>query len=410
MMDGDLNPLLSADAVARERIGTARAPADRRPAGRPKTVRWVIIVGVLLAVVLGGLYGFNRYRAQAIAAFFAGNKPPPAQIAAVKATSEAVPHFATGIGSLAAVHQVTITPEIGGRVTAILFTPGAVVKAGDPLVQLNDGPERGDLANYEAQARLAVVTLQRSQALVQRQNATQETVDQNRSQLDQARAQIAKTEAIIAQKLVRAPFAGRLGVRQIDLGQYVNPGMPMVTLTELDDLYVNFTLPSTQRAQIALGQKVNVTADAFPGRVFNATITTLEPQIRTDTRTMMVQATLANPDEALLPGMFVNAAVVLPPEPDRVVLPETAVDYTLYGDSVYVVRAEGTDAAGKPVIKAFRTPVKTGARWEGKVAVLSGVNPGDEVVAAGQIKLQDGAPVVVTGNPPPQPPAQPTPQ
>jgi multidrug efflux system membrane fusion protein len=414
-MDGDLNPRLAADAevadaVARERIGTARAPADRKPAGRPKTVRWVIIVGVLLAVVLGGLYGFNRFRAQAIANFFASNKPPPAQISAIKATSEAVPHFATGIGSLAAVHQVTITPEIGGRVTEILFAPGALVKAGDPLVQLNDGPERGDLANYEAQARLATVTLQRSQILVQRQNATQETVDQNRSQLDQARAQIVKTEAIIAQKLIRAPFAGRLGVRQIDLGQYANQGMPIVTLTELDDLYVNFTLPSTQRAQIALGQKVNVTADAFPGRVFSATITTLEPQIRTDTRTMMVQATLANPDEALLPGMFVNAAVVLPPEPDRVVLPETAVDYTLYGDSVYVVREDGTDAAGKPVAKAFRTPVKTGTRWEGKVAVLSGVSPGDEVVAAGQVKLQDGAPVIVTGNPPPQPPAQPTPQ
>jgi multidrug efflux system membrane fusion protein len=402
-MDGDLNPLLSpdADAVARERSGTAH---------RPKTLRWLLIVGVLLALVLGGFYGFNRYRAQAIANFFANNKPPPAQIAAVTATTETVPRFATGIGSLAAVHQVTITPEIGGLATAILFEPGATVKAGDPLVQLNDSPDRGDLANYEAQARLAAILLERAKLLAQRQAGPQQAVDQTQSQLDQARAQIIKTQAIIAQKLIRAPFAGRLGVRQIDLGQFLSQGTTIVTLTALNELYVNFTLPSTMRPAIVLGQTVNITADAFPGRAFTAKITTLEPQIRADTRTMTVQATLANADEALLPGMFVNAAVVLPAERDQVVLPETAVDYTLYGDSVYVVREDRADAGGKPVAKAFRTPVKTGTRWEGKVAILSGLDPGTRVVAAGQIKLQNGAPVIVTGNPPPQPPANPTPQ
>jgi multidrug efflux system membrane fusion protein len=408
-MDGEINPLLpdagAGDVVARERTGATAPTADR-----PKTMRWLLIVGVLLVLVLGGFYGFNRYRAQAIATFFANNKPPPAQIAAVTAKSETVPRFAGGIGSVAAVHQVTINPEIGGRVTAIQFTPGATVKAGDPLVQLNDGPERGDLANFEAQAGLAVVSLQRSQTLAQRQVGPQNTVDQNQSQLDQARAQILKTQAIIAQKLIRAPFAGRLGVRQIELGQYLSPGAAIVSLTDLQFLYVNFTLPSTERAEIAVGQNVDVTADAFPGRTFSAKITTIEPQIRADTRTIMVQATLANPDEALLPGMFVNAAVVLPPAPDRVVLPETAIDFTLYGDSVYVVREEGKDPGGKPLVKAFRTPVKTGTRWEGKVAILSGVSAGERVVAAGQIKLQDGAPVIVTGNPPPPPPANPTPQ
>lgn len=403
-MDGDINPLLpgessAADATARARDGAA-----------PHTLRWILIVGMALVLVLGGFYGFNRYRAQAIAKFFAGNKPPPAQIAAVIAKSEAVPRFATGIGSLAAVHQVTITPEIGGRVTAIEFNAGAAVEEGDKLVQLNDAPERGDLANYQAQARLAAISLERSQVLAQRQAGPQNTVDQNQSQLEQARAQILKTEALIAQKLIRAPFAGRLGVRQIDLGQYLSPGAAIVSLTDLRVLYVNFTLPSTQLAEIALGQKVNVTADAFPGRTFDAKITTIEPQIRADTRTIMVQATLANPDEALLPGMFVDAAVVLPPVPDQVVLPQTTVDYTLYGDSVYVVRAEGKDAGGKPLLKAFRTPVKTGARWADNVAILSGVKPGDRVVAAGQIKLQDGAAVIVTGNPPPSPPANPTPQ
>jgi membrane fusion protein, multidrug efflux system len=405
-MDGDLKPMNltnrgMADAVARSGdFGRAAAP-------RAKTVRWLVIVGTLLGLLLAGLYGFNRYREQAIANFFASNKPPPAQIAAVAATSESVPRFATGIGSLAAVHQVTITPEIGGRVTAILFTPGSSVSANDPLVQLNDAPERGDLANYEAQVRMAAVTLQRNSQLAKSQYASRETVDQNQSQLEQAQANITKTQAIIAQKLIRAPLKGRLGVRQVEVGQYLTAGAAIVTLTDLKHLYVNFTLPSTMRAQIALGQKVNVTADAFPDRTFEATITTIEPQIRADTRTIAVQATLQNPDEALLPGMYINAAVVLPAEPDRVVLPETAVDYTLYGDSVYVVREEGA-ADGKPILKAIRTPVKTGQRWEGKVAILDGVKPGDQVVAAGQIKLQSGSQVIVTGNPPPQPPANPT--
>src|SRR5439155_907189 len=154
----------------------------------------------------------------------------------------------------------------GGRVTQIFFEPGATVKAGDPLVQLNDAPERGDLANYEAQARWAGTTLQRSSDLAKRQFEAREIVDQKQSQLDQARAQIVKTEAVIAQKLIRAPFSGQLGTRQIEVGQYLTPGAPMVSLTDLSMLYVNFTLPSQRRSEISVGQRVNVTADAFPGR------------------------------------------------------------------------------------------------------------------------------------------------
>lgn len=407
-MDGDLKTFVRPeedrhDVVARERVEAAPARPQR------KLVRWFVIVGLLLALVLGGLYGFNRFRDQAIKDFFANNKPPPAEVAAVKATSETVPRSASGIGSLAAVQEVTITPEVGGRVTDILFKPGEAVRAGDPLVQLNDAPERADLANYEAQARWAAVSLERAKVLAQRQVGPQQNVDQWQSQLDQARAQILKTQAIIDQKRVKAPFAGRLGVRQVNLGEIVTPTSKVASLVDLHQLYVNFTLPSTMRDQVKLGQEVNVTVDAFPGRDFKAKITTIEPEIRADTRMMTLQATMPNPDELLLPGMFVNAAVVLPPETNRVVLPETAVDYTLYGDSVYLVREDGTSPDGKPMLKAVRTPVKTGKRWDGKVAVLSGVKPGDTVVAAGQVKLQDGGAVVVTGTPPP-PPAKPTPQ
>jgi len=310
-MDGD--GMAPAEALIQDRTLGDRGTVGRATTRRPKTVRWFVIMGLLLAVVLGGLYTFNRFREHAITTFFANNKPPPAQISAVEVKTEAVPRFAPAIGSLAAVHQVTINPEIGGRVVKIFFEPGTAVKAGDPLVQLNDAPDRGDLANYQAQARWAETTLQRSSELSKHQYEARETVDQKQSQLDQARAQILKTEALIAQKLIRAPFAGELGVRQIEVGQYLTPGAPIVTLTDLSTLYVDFTLPGRQRPEIKAGQQVAVRSDAFPGRAFDAKITTIEPQISADTRTMMVQATMQNPDDALLPGMFVDAQVVLPP-------------------------------------------------------------------------------------------------
>jgi membrane fusion protein, multidrug efflux system len=406
-MDGDQMAHAATEALSPKPV-SRDSEREGASAPRPQVVRWFLIVGLLLVVLLGGLYGFNRFRTQAISNFFAHNKPPPAQISAALVAVENLPRFAPGIGSLAAVHQVTINPEVAGRVTNILFEAGTMVKAGDPLVQLNDAPDHGDLANYEAQARLAQISLQRSQALRKSSFASQETVDQNQSQLDEARAEILKTEAIIAQKLIRAPFSGRLGIRQIDLGQYLTAGAPIVTLTDLSTLYVNFTLATDLRPEISVGQQVNVTADAFPGRVFHAKLTTIEPQVSPDTRTIEVQATMNNPDNALLPGMFVNAAIVLPPRPDTMVVPETAVEYTLYGDSVFVIKEDGKDANGRPILRAVRTAVKTGMRWDGKVAILDGLKPGERVVGAGQVKLQNGVQVAITGSPPPQPPTHPT--
>ena len=200
-MDGDLN------TATVEPLARAAAP----PTKPVRPIRWFVIAGLLIAIVLGGLYGFNRFRANAIAQFFANNKPPPAQISAVVATTGAVPNFAPGIGSLQAVHQVTVMPEIGGLITGIMFTGGAEVKTGEPLVQLNDAPDEGDLANYQAQARWATVTLKRAQSLAARQFESQAVVDQSQMQLDQANAGIAKTNAIIAQKLIRAPFDGPAG-------------------------------------------------------------------------------------------------------------------------------------------------------------------------------------------------------
>jgi multidrug efflux system membrane fusion protein len=366
-----------------------RAPSTRRK------VFWFGLVALLLLLVFGGFYAYDRMRTQMTAQFFATMKPPPTPVAAATATAQDLPRSLSAIGSLYAVHQVMVAPEVGGRVTQIFFQAGASVQAGDPLVQLNDKPEQGDLANYRAQAKVAELNLGRSRELVTRQFTPQQTVDQNQAILDQAQANIAKTQAVIAQKLIRAPFAGQLGIRQVEVGQYLNAGGAIVTLTDLDTLYVNFTLPEQTRNQLSIGQTVELRVDAFPGRVFEAKLTTIEPQVTAETRTIKLQATLGNPEHLLLPGMFANLAVVLPVEPGVVTVPETAVDFSLYGDAVFVIHEDGADAAGKPILKVTRTFVKTGKRFDNRVAILEGLKPGDRVAASGQLKLSTGTQVVI---------------
>jgi membrane fusion protein, multidrug efflux system len=371
-------------------------PVSPRPhPSRGKVVLRVVIVSVLVAMVLGGLWWFDRFRDKAIAEFFAGMKPPPTPVAVAEAKLENIPHYLTGIGTLAAVRAVTVAPEVAGRVTAINFEAGARVKAGDPLVQLNDKTERADLLALRAQARLAELNLARSRELLERQAAAKATVDQQQALLDEVNANIQKTEAQIGYKLVRAPFEGLLGIRHIDVGQYLDTGTQIVTLTDLSRLYVNFTLPEQARSQVAVGQSAQITNDAFPGRVFSAKVTAIEPQVNAETRAILVQATMDNPESVLLPGMFANVRVVLPPRLDAVTIPETAVDFTLYGDSVFALREEKAED-GSAVLRVARTPVKTGDRVGDRVVIVEGLKPGDRVAASGQVKLSNGAVVVPT--------------
>jgi multidrug efflux system membrane fusion protein len=370
-----------------------RGETARRP--RRGLKRRMLIMAILVAVVLGGLYGFNRFREKAIADFFAGNKPPPTPIAVAPATLENVPQSLPAIGTLAAVREVTVAPEVAGRVTQISFEAGAKVTAGDPLVQINDKTERADLQALRAQARLAELNLARAKELLERQAAAKATVDQQQAQLDEINANIQKTEAQIGYKLIRAPFDGVLGIRRIDIGQFLSAGDAIVTLTDLNRLYVNFTLPEQARSKVRVGQPVEITNDAFPDQIFQAKITAIEPQVSAETRAIRLQATMENPQQLLLPGMFANLRVVLPPTENAVTLPETAVDFTLYGDSVFLVQEEKSES-GESVLKVVRTPVKTGDRFGGRVIITSGVKPGDRIAASGQIKLSNGALVTIT--------------
>jgi membrane fusion protein, multidrug efflux system len=375
----------------------ARVPrqTEARPPRRRRVVLWFVIVAVLLGLVGGGIYGFDQFRRKAIANFFATQVQPPTPVAATPAEIGPMPRYLDGIGSLAAVREVHVAPEVEGRVTEITFTAGASVQRGAPLVQLNDAPERADLAGFQASEKLATANLERSRQLATRSFATQATVDENQQALEAARAGIARSQAIIDQKSVKAPFDGQLGLRQVELGQYVGPGVMLVTLTNLDQLYANFTLPEQARAAVTVGQQVELRVDAFPGDVFKGEITAIEPQIDPSTRVIRLQATLANPEHRLLPGMFAKARVVMPPQADVVTVPETAVDRTLYGDSVFVVQEDGKDADGKPKHKAVQTFVETGPAFGGHISLVRGVKPGDLVVSSGQLKLQNGAPVAI---------------
>ena len=378
-----------------------------KPRARPvRMVLWFIIVGLLLALLVGGLVWFNYFRGQMIAQFFANNKPPPSSVSIAEAKSEVIPNLLTAVGGLAAVHQVDVTSDVSGRITDIMFAPGATVKAGNPLVQLFDAPDQADLANFKAQATVAQLSLDRAKQLASRQFGPQATVDSAQAAYDQAQAGIAKTEAIISQKLVRAPFDGELGVRHVEVGQFLTAGTQIVTLTDLSTLYANLTVTEKDSAALKVGQTVRILVDAYPGRTFEGKITAIEPQIATDTRNIRVQATLDNPDHILKPGMFATTTVVLPDKPAVVTIPETAVDYTLYGDSVFLITEKKADD-GKTSLTAVRTFVRSGNRISGRAEILSGLKPGDRVVAVGQLKLQSGAAVAISPDAPPPIPANP---
>src|SRR5216684_485087 len=378
-----------------------------KPHKRPvRMLRWFVIVGLVLSLLVGGLVWFNYFRGKMIAQFFANNKPPPATVSVAEAKTEVIPNLLTAVGDLAAVHQVNVTSDVNGRITDIMFTPGATVKAGSPLVQLFDGPDRGDLASFKALATGAQLSLDRAKQLAAKQFGPQATVDAAQATYDQASAGIAKTQALISQKLVRAPFDGELGVRHVEVGQYLTAGTQIVTLTDLSTLYANFTVTEKESAKLKVGHTVRLAVDAYPGRSFEGKITAIEPQIATDTRNIRVQATIDNPDHILKPGMFTTTTVVLPDKAAVVTVPETAVDYTLYGDSVFLITEKKEDD-GVASLTVVRTFVRTGNRVNGRAEILTGLKPGDRVVAVGQLKLQSGVAVAISTDPQPPIPANP---
>jgi multidrug efflux system membrane fusion protein len=345
-------------------------------------LRGLIVVLLIVAVLFGGLFAWRR--ARTMPATPQGG-PPPIPVEAITLQPQTVPVALTAVGSLEAVHQVTLAPETAGRVVAIRFEGGAQVGPGALLVQLDDRPEKADRAAAAAKANYAKLMYDRSVRLQGTGFDPKQLLDQRKADYDQALATVRQLDARIAQKQVRAPFAGELGLRRVNPGQYLNPGDPVATLTALDKLFVNFTVPQQEFGKLAVGGPVEVVSDAFPGRVFAAKVNAIEPQVGGDTRNVSVQAVMANPGQALRPGMYVTARLVLPPQAGALVAPTTAIQTSASGDSVIVVR-DG---------KAVPVPVRVGRRMGDKAVIASGLEAGDVVVTEGQLRVQPGAAVKV---------------
>jgi multidrug efflux system membrane fusion protein len=353
-------------------------------------VRWRILLALLFVSGVGyALYFFVGFKNAAMKNYFAFHKPPPAPVEVAVAQRAGVPQSLATIGTLTADQQVNVTTQIAGQVQGIYFESGQRVKKGDKLVQLDDAPERADLANYEAQVALAEANLNRSMALLKNDFATRQTVDQNRATMDQGKAQIQKTKAILSQKLITAPFDGVLGIRLVNLGQYIGPGTNIVSLTNLSLLHVDFRLPEQSASKLTLGQEAEISVDAVPGKIFKAKITALEPRVNEATRMLTIQSTLMNTGEILRPGMFAEVSVMLPPKENAVTVPVTALDATLYGSSVLVLEPDG-DPKNK-VFKLRREQVTPGLYFGNHVEIAKGLQGGETVVSSGQNKLQTGA-------------------
>lgn len=323
-----------------------------------------------------------------------GNQPstqaatwPVAKVALAAVRQGEAPRQAFAAGELEAANQVQVAAETAGRVTRIAFESGQAVKAGQLLVQLNDAPEQADRLRLHAQLRNAQTLFLRIQKLAAVNVATQEQLDNATAALDMAKGELQQVDARIAQKAIRAPFAGQVGIRRVHQGQYLQTGETIASLVDTERLHVNFALSEQASPGLRVGQIAQLTVDALPREHFSAQINAIDPLIG-QSRSVQVQATLANPGGQLQAGMYASVRLSAVQSPTVLVVPETAITYTAYGQTVFIASA---DPAG--ALSVRRVQVTTGERWQGLVEITSGLALDDQVVVSGQLKLSDGMPV-----------------
>jgi membrane fusion protein (multidrug efflux system) len=367
--------------------------------------RRFIITGLVIAVLLGGLTWFNYiFKPNMIKSILSAQVPPPATVTAEAARSEKWIEQLTSIGTLISSHGVDITSQVAGIVTEVYLESGAEAERNTSLVQLDVAVETADLASAKATLGEADVAYQRQADLIAKRVTSEANLDTARAKRDTAAAAVNKIEAVIAQKTIKAPISGRLGIRKVERGQYVSPGMVLVTLQTLDPIRVDFPMPEQLIGKLRVGQKLQVTVDAFPGEVFKGEIESLDARVAQDTRTLLVRGSLPNGVRKLLPGMFANVTVLAGDPKTVITVPRTAITYSLYGDSVYAVKEQPADGKAKegagPSLIAERRFVKTGAVRDERVAILSGVKEGEQIVTTGQLKLNPGAAIRVDNSQP----------
>jgi membrane fusion protein (multidrug efflux system) len=391
----------------------------------------IIMIGcVLLLVAVLALGKFLQIRALIASV----PKPGPQTVSTVEVQKMQWQSQFTAVGTLNPVRGADLSTEVAGLVRNVHFKSGQDVKAGALLVELNADSDIALLHSAEAAAAQAATVLKRDQAQLAIQAVSQAQIDADTNDLKAKRAQVEQQAAVVAKKSIRAPFAGRLGISGLNPGQYVNAGDKLVTLQTLDPIYVDFSLPQQQLAGLAVGQVVNLAVDTFPGQAFSGKINAISPKVDSATRNVQVEATMANPKQVLLPGMFANVKIDIGGTQERLTLPSTAVTYNPYGSTVYVVKqaeapkpgatsapgtpgtpgtpapAPATDAQGKPQLVAQQIFVETGPTRGDQIAIVKGLEAGQVVVSSGQNKLKNGTPVTVDNTVQPTNDANPKPQ
>jgi len=358
-------------------------------------VKKIILTIIGLIVLVGVIGGIKALQIGRMIERSSQSSPPPEIVTTSQVQSETWEAVLTSVGSLAAVQGVTVSAELSGKVVRIAFEPGAKVKAGDLLVQQDTASEEAQLRAAEASVVLARTNLNRLSKLLAEKTIAKSQFDDTEAQYKQALAQADNIRATIAKKTIRAPFAGRLGVRLVNLGQILNEGDAIVSLQSLDPIFVNFFLPQQQLAQIEPGLTVRVTNDALGAEKIEGKISAINPQVDAATRNVQVQATVSNALERLRPGMYVDVSVVLPQQDHVLAIPATAVLYATYGDSVFVVEEHKNSQTGKPGKVLRQQFVRLGEKRGDFVSILSGLKAGETVVSTGVFKLRNKQSVLV---------------
>lgn len=343
-----------------------------------------ITTSIVVVLALGGIK-VMQFKTMAATPW----SQPPETVASAEAHTEKWQDTFAAVGSITAVQGVIITPELAGTISQITFESGATVNKGDLLARFDTSTEEAQLKALNAQLEWTKLSVERSRKLRTDSTVSQSELDQAEAAWQQAKANADAVQAVIDKKTIRAPFSGKLGIRQINLGEYVDAGKPIVSLQSLTPVYADFSLPQQSLSQIKTGMPVRVTIDTYTNKPFEGTLTAINPDLDTSTRNVRLQATLDNPEQLLRPGMFARIEVVLPSEENVLVIPATAILSAPYGDSVYVIE-KGTNGPGQVVRQQF---VRTGRTRGDFITVESGLKTGERVASAGLFKLRNGAAV-----------------
>lgn len=367
-----------------------------------------IIIIVLLAIVFGGVFGMKQFLAKATNEYLNHMPTPPVTITSATVKQDVWPQTLQAVGTVVAVNGTTVTTEVGGIVKSLSFKSGQKVDKGDVLITLQAGTDKADLRSLQSQAELAKTNLERVRKLYKLQVVPKADLDAAKSQYDQARARVGAQSANVGKKVIRAPFAGVLGIRKVDIGQYLAPGAEIVELQQVDPIFINFGLPAQYLAKVKEGLQVVAQVDAYPDEQVIGKVTALEAGVDPNTRNFGVQATFANPGKRLQPGLFAQVKVVLPGNSDVLAVPRTAISYAPYGNSVFVIRNKPKskdEEAPAPAMPGQQMPtsdlvvrqrfVRVGQPRGDFVAVVEGLKAGDRVATSGLLKLRNDAAVII---------------